>query len=91
MWELSAAICASHYKTKMTIKTWPATTVPGSCTLIAVETAEHVYTECAANHWAKHSVCTSLDENAVTHSVLLGFKNVRKGGVLISEFWNLAI
>ena len=69
MWELSAAICTSHYKTKTTIETWPAPTVPGSCTLTAVETAEHVYTECAAKHWAEQSVCTSLDENAVTHSV----------------------
>jgi hypothetical protein len=40
-------------------------------------------TECAAKHWAKQSVCTSLDKIAVTHSVLLGFKNVRKGGALI--------
>ena len=81
MWELSAAICASHYKAKTTIKTWPALTVPESCTLTAVETAEH-----KATHWAKQSVCTSLDENAVTHSVLLGFKNVRKGGALIFKF-----
>jgi hypothetical protein len=78
MWELLAAICTSHYKTK--------TTIPGSCTLTAVETAEHVYTECAAKHWAKQSVCTSLDENDVTHSVLLGSKNVRKGGALIFKF-----
>ena len=78
MWELSAAICTSHYKTK--------TTIPGSCTLTAVETAEHVYTECAAKHWAEQSVCTSLNENDVTHSVLLGSKNVRKGGALILNF-----
>ena len=51
-----------------------ASTVPGSCTLTAVETAEH---------WAEQSVCTSLNENAVTHSVLLGSKNVRKGCALI--------
>jgi hypothetical protein len=38
----------------------------------AVETAEPVYTECAAKHWAEQSVCTSLDKNAVTHSVLFG-------------------
>ena len=25
-------------------------------------------------------VCTSLDENAITHSILIGSKNVRKGG-----------
>ena len=31
---------------------------------------------------AKQSVCTPLDENAITHSVLLGSKNVRKGGGL---------
>ena len=72
MWELSAAICTSHYKTK--------TTIPGSCTLTVVETAEHVYTECAVKHWAEQSVCTSLDENNVTYSVLLGSKNVRKEG-----------
>jgi hypothetical protein len=24
----------------------------------AVETAEHVYTDCAAKHWAEQSVCT---------------------------------
>ena len=30
------------------------------------QTAEHVYTECKAKHWAEQSVCTSLDENAVT-------------------------
>jgi hypothetical protein len=84
MWELSVAICASHYKTKTTIKTWPASTVPGSCTLTAVETAEHVFTECAAKHWAKQSVC--LDENAVTHSVLLGFKNLRKEVPLFLNF-----
>ena len=75
MLELSAAICASHYKTKTTIKTRPASTVLVSCALTTVETAECVYTECAANHWAKQSVCTSLDEKAVTHSVWLGFKN----------------
>jgi hypothetical protein len=78
MWELSMAICASHYKTKTTIKTRSASTVPGSCTLTAVETAEHVYMECAANHWDKQSVCTILDENAVTHSVLLGFIKCQK-------------
>ena len=31
---------------------------------------------------AEQSVCTSLDENAVTRSVLLGSNNVRKGGGL---------
>jgi hypothetical protein len=35
MWQLSAALCTSHYKTK--------TTLPGICTLTAVETAEHLY------------------------------------------------
>ena len=49
----------------------------------AVKTAEHVYTECAAKHWAKQRLCTSLGENAVTHLVLLGSKNVREGGALI--------
>ena len=78
MWELSAAICTSHYKTK--------TTIPGSCTLTAVETAEHVYTECAAKHWAEQSMCTSLKENDVTHSVLLGSENFRKGVALIFKF-----
>ena len=55
-------------------------------TLTAVETTEHVYTECADKHWAEQSVCTTLDENDVTHSVLLGSKNVRKGGALILNF-----
>jgi hypothetical protein len=91
MWELSAAICASHYKTKTTIKIWQALTVPGSCILTAVETAEHLYTECAAKHWDKQSLCTSFDENAVTHSVLLGLKNVRRGGALIFKFFIRAI
>jgi hypothetical protein len=54
------------------------------CTLTAVETAEHVYT--AAKHWAEQSVCTSLDENAATHSVLLGSENVGKGCALIFKF-----
>ena len=75
MWELSAAICTSHYKTK--------TTIPVSCTLTEVETANHVYTECAVKHWSEQSVCTSLDENNVTHTVLLGLKNVRKEGALM--------
>ena len=31
------------------------------------------------HNWAKHSVCTtSLGENALAHSILLGSKNVRK-------------
>jgi hypothetical protein len=51
----------------------------------AVETAELVHTECAAKHWAKQSVCT-LDEKGVTHSVLLGSKNFRKGGALNFDF-----
>jgi hypothetical protein len=51
-----------------------------------METAEHVYTEYAAKHWAEQSVCTSLDGNAVTHLVLLESKNVRKGGDLIFKF-----
>jgi hypothetical protein len=38
-----------------------------------VQTAEQVY-KCAAKHWAEQSVCTSLHENALTHSVLLGSK-----------------
>ena len=67
MWELSAAICTSHYKTK--------TTIPGICTLTAVETAEHVYTECAAKHWAEQSVCTSLDEK---HRNSLSFTWIQK-------------
>ena len=46
-------------------------------------TAKHVYTECAVKHWAEQSVCTSPDENIVTHSVLLGSKNVRKEGALM--------
>ena len=37
-----------------------------------METAEHVFIESAVNHRAEQSVCTSLDENDVTHSVLLG-------------------
>ena len=48
----------------------------------AVQTAEHLYTECAAKHCAKQSISTSLDENAITHSVLLGSKNVSKSGGL---------
>ena len=52
----------------------------------AVQTAEHLYTECAAKHCAEQSVSTSLDENAITHSVLLGSKNVRKGGALNFKF-----
>jgi hypothetical protein len=56
----------------------------------ALETSEHVYTECAAKHWAEQNV-PSLDENAVTHSVLLGSKNVRKGGALIFQFLIRAI
>jgi hypothetical protein len=31
----------------------------------------------------EQSVCTSLDENNVTHSILLRSQNVRKGGGLI--------
>ena len=53
------------------------------CGYTSVQSAEKVYTECIAKHWAEQSVCTSLDGNAVTHSVLLGSKNVRKGGALI--------
>ena len=49
----------------------------------AVEAADHVYTECAAQHWAEESVCTSLNKNAVAQSVLLGSKNVKKRGALI--------
>jgi hypothetical protein len=84
MWERSAAICASHYKTKTSIKTWPALTVPGSCTLTAVETAEHVYTEYAAKHWAKQSVCTQfcLDSNMSEKEVPL-FLNFN--GTLLSN------
>ena len=32
------------------------------------------------NIWAEQSVCTSFDENAVTHSILIRSKYVRKGG-----------
>ena len=47
---------------------------PGSCTLHCKQlnmcTQSHrVYT--TAKHWAKESVCTSLDEITVTHSVLI--------------------
>jgi hypothetical protein len=48
-----------------------------------VETAEHVYTESAAIHWAEQIVCTSLDDNVVTQSVLLVSKSVRNGGAII--------
>jgi hypothetical protein len=45
-----------------------------------------VYTECTAKNSAEQSVCTSIEENPVTHVVLLGSKNVRKGGALIINF-----
>ena len=39
------------------------------------------------NNWSKHSVCaTSLDENAVGSSNLLGSTNARKGGDLNFQF-----
>ena len=47
MWKLSAAICTSHYKTKTTIETWPASTVPGSCTPL------YIYTQKIANEVIK--------------------------------------
>ena len=31
-----------------------------------------------AKYWAEQSVCTSLNENGVTHSVLLGLKMLEK-------------
>jgi hypothetical protein len=52
----------------------------------AVQTAEQVDTECKAKNRAEQSVCPSMDENPVTDSVLLGSKNVRRGGALISKF-----
>jgi hypothetical protein len=38
---------------------------------------------CAAKHWTKQSVCTSLGENAVTHSVLFVSKNVTEGAFIL--------
>ena len=55
-----------------------------------MQAAEQVY-KFAAKHRAEQSVCTSLHENAVTHSVLLGSKYVTKGGALNLKFkWDLA-
>ena len=52
-----------------------ATLAPVSCTLQCKQ-----LNKCTAKHWAEQSVCTSLHKNAVTHSVLLGSKYVRKRG-----------
>ena len=52
-----------------------------SCT---VQTDGQVHYKCTEagipNIWAEQSVCTSLDEYAVTQSILIGSKNARKGG-----------
>jgi hypothetical protein len=38
-------------------------------------------------NWSKHSACsTSIDENAVGGSILLGLKNARKGSDLIFQY-----
>ena len=38
-------------------------------------------------NWSKHNACsTKPNENAVGRSILLGLKNVRKGGGIIFEF-----
>jgi hypothetical protein len=71
MWELSAVKCTSNYKTKTTIETLPASTVPGSCTLTAVETAAHVYTGCRVKH-CEQSVCISLTQFCLHPKKLMG-------------------